>query len=268
MTTKYISKIFIILICIILISPYVYSAPAVKSISTSNYGLDIEHPLADNFKVGETHKFHFHVFDSNNSKAIMTNMGYNCSFHLYNQTGAHLFKNNNNVDSDDNLDWEQIITGNNFSKSGTYAFVFQCNNSFQGGYYTHDFLVTPAGFDITTSTALIYTLFMAILFMLFMFLLYRSYNGKTLPAKISYFNIAYLIWVVLVFIVYRLSNDYLYSLYIISDIVYYAFLISLILLPIEIIVSFAFLVEAAFINKKRERMSTMGYKSSDINKRM
>jgi len=124
------------------------SAAPTKFSGTSTMGIDIEHPIADPIKVGEMHKFHFHIFNSSTGIPIKADKRTaNCTFHLYNSTGSHIFKVNDVVSSDDIYDYEQIILGGNFTNPGQYSYVFQCNTSSSGGYYTNYFQVTPTGDD-------------------------------------------------------------------------------------------------------------------------
>lgn len=140
--TKILFFFMISLICITFVS----SAPT-KFSGTTTLGLDIEHPISDPIKVGLDHKFHFHVFNSSNGLPILANkLSANCTFHLYNSVGSHIVKVNNIVSSDDIYDYEQLIKGGNFSVPGQYSYVFQCNTSTAGGYYTNYFEVTPTGF--------------------------------------------------------------------------------------------------------------------------
>ena len=140
---------FLIFIGCILFISFTSAAPT-KFSGTSDLGFEIEHPLADPIKVGQDHKFNFHVFNSSSGLPILANkLTVNCTFHLYNSTGSHILKVNNLVSSDDIYDWEQIVLGGNFSTPGQYSYVFQCNSSTAGGYYGNYFQVTPTGFSGT-----------------------------------------------------------------------------------------------------------------------
>jgi hypothetical protein len=117
-----------------------------KFSGTTTLGLNIEHPIADPLIMGSDHKFHFHVFNSSSGLPIKADKKtINCSFHLYNSLGSHIFKANDIVSSDDIYDYEQVILAGNFSFPGQYSYVFQCNSSSAGGYYTNYFEVTPTG---------------------------------------------------------------------------------------------------------------------------
>jgi len=141
---KGIILILAIFISCLLFIGFASAAQPTINIPTPAIGLQIEHPVADTIKVGELHKFHFHVFNVTDGRPVNISL-YTCTFHLYNPQGSHILKVNNKVSSDDIYDYEQIVTGGNFTTAGQYSYVFQCNNSAIGGFYEHDFQVTPTG---------------------------------------------------------------------------------------------------------------------------
>lgn len=154
------------LVCI----PLVSSAPT-KFSGTSTLGIEIEHPIATTLKVNETHKFHFHIFNSSTGVPIKADkLTANCSFHLYNSSGSHILKVNDVVSSDDIYDYEQIVTGGNFSKVGEYSYVFQCNTSSSGGFYGNNFFVTYLGEEVTTARSLFNLGFLFLLVFTFLIL--------------------------------------------------------------------------------------------------
>jgi hypothetical protein len=117
-------------------------------------GIAIEHPISEPIAVNQTHKFHFHIFNMTDGKPILANkLTTNCTFHLYNPEGSHILKVNNIVSGDDIYDYEQIVTGGNFSYPGIYSYVFQCNSSTIGGFYTKSIEVTPQGNSGGTDTS-------------------------------------------------------------------------------------------------------------------
>ena len=189
---KSILVVFSIMLFILFV-PFASSVPD-KFISTSTTGFSIEHPFINTYKYGEDIKFHFHVFNSSTGVPILANkLIANCSFHLYNSTGSHIFKNNNAVESDDILDWEQIILKGNFTYSGQYAYVFQCNSSKEGGYLENDFYVTPNGDLMDSGKGLIYFLVTLFAFGIFMLItwLFLNINGENPKDETGYLGINY-----------------------------------------------------------------------------
>jgi hypothetical protein len=158
---KAIIIMFVLFFGLLAFMGFASAAPPVTTVTTSDRAITIEHPLMDPLITYTDYKFHFHIYNSTNGEQIIANSSVvTCSFHLYNQTGSHIFKNNYAVGSDDVLDYEQIIKGGNFSSPGTYSYVFQCNSTALdiGGFYNHDVTVVTAQ---TTNQSL--TLFLVLL---------------------------------------------------------------------------------------------------------
>lgn len=142
------AKIFLLILPILILSMiFISSAQPSVSIPTTTTGITIEHPLKDVVQANQTHKFHFHLFNATDGKPFLnTTAKIICIFHLYDLDGNHILKINN-VPSYDTYDWEAEVLGGNFTKVGQYSYVFQCNDTEIGGFYEHDFLVTPNGVE-------------------------------------------------------------------------------------------------------------------------
>ena len=123
---------------------FISSAQPTVLVPTSAQGIAIEHPISEPIPVNTTHKFHFHVFNASDGRAMNMSIT-TCTFHLYDPDGNHILKVNDMVSFDDRYDYEQIVTGRNFSYPGMYAYVFQCNTSSIGGFYSKSIDVTPKG---------------------------------------------------------------------------------------------------------------------------
>lgn len=157
---------------------FVTSAQPTVAVPQASTGIVIEHPLLSDFKVNQDVKLHFHLYNSTDGKPFLNTSDIVCIFHLYNQTGSHILKVNQ-VSSDDTYDWEQLVLGTNFTTPGNYAYVFQCNNTQIGGFYNHDFLVTPSGNNGSANTS-----FYIFIIILFYALNLISYFGKSIPLTI------------------------------------------------------------------------------------
>ena len=85
------SLIFIFLFLLVL-TPFVFAQPPFDPVILEQ-GIDIAFPQIDVLKQNTNFKFHFHVV--NNSNGAMLNLtDVNCTFHLFNNTGNHIFENN------------------------------------------------------------------------------------------------------------------------------------------------------------------------------
>jgi hypothetical protein len=203
-------KLLLIFIFALFFLSFVSSAPT-KFSGTSTIGIEVEHPYIDPYKINDTIKFHFHIFNASNGLQIRATSLMSCSFHLYNSTGSHIFKNNYNVGSDDILDYEQIILGGNFTKAGQYAYVFQCNNSAEGGYYSNTFSVTPNREEATTGKAVFYIGLLFVLLFFFGISIYFFSDTDNLLTRVGSLGFAYLLLIAITFIAWNMASDFLTS---------------------------------------------------------
>ena len=162
---------FIFLLLIMLVATPVLGA---KVVNTGSLGLDIKSPLFDEAHFNDENiSFDFHVYNKAGGNPI--NSGIVCAFHLYDHTGSHIYTDNHIDETyiDHIYDYEVHISGGNFSESGYYTYLFQCNgtvteyvvtdagaeNTFQatrGGFVESDFAVTPFGNTLTPYSGLIF----------------------------------------------------------------------------------------------------------------
>lgn len=186
----------IIILSFLLFFPLVSSAQPSVLIPTTSLSLQIEHPYIEVLKAGELYKFHFHVYNASTGKPVNMSL-VTCSFHLYNSSGSHIFKNNNGVGSDDVFDYEQIIQGGNFTKNHEYSFVVSCNSSAEGGFYENSFFVTQNGDSVNTGTGLIYFLITLFAFGIFFLLgwIFLNIEGENPKDETGILGINYLKYV-------------------------------------------------------------------------
>lgn len=173
--------IFILLVLIVLVSSACAAPPAFQVSSNS---IQIESPHFTTVKVGAEHRFHAHVINSTRAK---TNLTTSCALHVYNQTGWDIEIGNQWMEFEtyNGIDFAKTIDGKNFSKTGIYGYVIQCNSSTEVGFYENSFEVTPTGIESTiqrtlTNTFSIFSMFLVslMLFVGFMFI-------KNSPIKFS-----------------------------------------------------------------------------------
>lgn len=193
MKSRDIPNLIIILTFLIVFIPFVSSAQPTVLIPTSSLGLQVEHPYIETIQAGQDYKFHFHVFNSSTGKPVNISL-VTCTFHLYNSSGSHLFKNNDKVGSNDAYDYEQVIKGGNFTKNNYYAFIMSCNSSAEGGFYENSFYVTQNGESLTVASSVLYSMLSLVVFLIFLISLYFSVslnyknerNEKGQVTKIEY----------------------------------------------------------------------------------
>lgn len=138
------SKRYIFLIVILLI-PCVFAAP-IKSASFTNDGLIILSPVYDFKKLNTDFTYNVHV--SNQSNGIqLTNAHTVCVLEIYNSTGSHLLSTNMTWIPAD-LEWETTIDKGNFTYTGFYSRVIECNYT-HGNFYLGD--TSEFTFEVTTN---------------------------------------------------------------------------------------------------------------------
>lgn len=177
-----------LIFCTIIFASMVSAAPPVKSTPLAD-SIDIEHPVIDPMQVNQDHEFNFHIYNLTNGKPYISTSNIICSFHLYNASGSHIFINNNL--STNSYDYTQLITAKNFSKFGQYSFVFQCNNSNSGGFYSHEFTVNDTGRIEPTGIVTIFFIGSFLLVLLFMTYLLLSSIGHLMEKNFDILDLAW-----------------------------------------------------------------------------
>jgi len=260
----------LILFCLIFlfsIIPFISAAPPTFSAPTTSLGIAIEHPLSSSFGVNKTHKFHFHIFNVTDGKQIQASAATTCSFHLYDPAGNHILKMNYNVGSDDVLDYEALVTGGNFSYAGNYAFVFQCNQSTIGGFYAHDFEVTPNGSVLSTGDGIGYSIvFFLMLFFLGMLLFFFN-STESVGVKTFSIGFSYLLLIAISFSAWNMAGNYLYGTFFVGmfKILFYVLMAGV--LPL-FIGAFAYWVITLFKIKEIERLMEKGIDLQEAERRV
>ena len=150
--TKNILKTIILILILVLIPNLIYAAPPVQTV-IGDSGLEIRVQEFDTLKQRQDFDFHIHLFSRESGLPIDETIGANCTFHLYNSLGQHLYVDT--TTTYDNLyDIEFFIAGGNFSDSGYYYYIAQCfciacgitdDIPDLGGFRAASFIVTKDG---------------------------------------------------------------------------------------------------------------------------
>jgi len=168
-------KLLTLLFCILLLIPLALAVPPfVQTAASTTTGLDIRSPQGEFLEQGASVISNIHVFNKSNGM-LMTNTTTSCLAHIYNKTGGHLAEEDYSF-SNNGIDFELSVDGNNFSQVGIIIFIIQCNTSNVGGFVSGSFRVTVDGEDDTRTdtspgvSATIFLLFITTLLFLFPFL--------------------------------------------------------------------------------------------------
>jgi len=171
--------------------------------------LIIEHPISEPIISNQDHSFEFHVYNCSDSRPINLSL-VSCSFHLYNSSGKDIFYNNN-VQTKPPYDYTQLIKDGNLT-IGNYAFEMQCNSSTEGGFYTHDFQITPTGTYLELSTAIL-IIFILLILIIFMSLSIKGvFSADEGWSQIFYICVSYILLFSVFFLLWLLSKNYLYDI--------------------------------------------------------
>lgn len=138
--------------------------PFVQSSSLST-GYEIEIPEINPLKQNQNFVSNFHVFNISNGYPI-SNASTSCSIHLYNSSGTSLFEGNvPHATTDVVNEWKITLLGGNFSNTGFYGYLIQCNSSTTslGGFANVGFEVTPYGFENSDIPLEFYIIFFGLL---------------------------------------------------------------------------------------------------------
>lgn len=127
-------------LCIVL--PLVSSQGLPQVTAVNVVAIEVDPLIFAHIKQSQDFTFHIHAYNISDGKPL-TNSTTNCSYHLYNSSGNHLYRGINISYSD--FDWESKILGANFSHPGHYALEAWCVNSKGGGSIREYFDVTPDG---------------------------------------------------------------------------------------------------------------------------
>ena len=136
--------LFLLAICIVLVGLFatdVYSAQ--PQMFTGDVGIEIKLPQIEYLEQNREVHYNFHLYNASNGLPL-DNTSVGCLIHLYNETGNHIFTKDV-YDITHTWDFEVEIDGGNFSRTGIYSIIFQCNDSVKGGYVSSAVEVTFNG---------------------------------------------------------------------------------------------------------------------------
>lgn len=151
--------------------------PFIQAQATEDVGLEIKFPPIDVITQSEDYEFDFHVFNFTDGLAVTSDIS--CDLHVYDNIGNHIFEGFDETIAH-GYDYEFLITADNFSRLGVYAYIAYCNNSEQGGFVSTNFQVTPNGLSPSLEQALFYIVIMflaVVVLILFVFLAW-SIDGE------------------------------------------------------------------------------------------
>lgn len=183
-----IKKAVMLLFIAILFISIVSAAPPVTTTQQFTTGYIIREPQDNIIKINTGYEFDFHV--SNISNGVPKTNSISCDFHLYNQTGQHIYIATDTATSDI-YDYEFYVDGGNFSSLGAYYYNIECNSSSLGGYASTVLYVTNTGEANPAENVMLFFFigFLAILALLTFVLIYSF--GHLLKKDFDFNDLAY-----------------------------------------------------------------------------
>lgn len=138
--------LFIILLAILIVIPFISAQPPFEENILSQEGLQIYYPQFEYIQQNSDFYLHIHVSNISNGFPLENTVA-DCYLHLYDINGSHTFESGI-MDKDSN-GWDHMlyISEGNFSSLGTHAFFIWCNDSTAnlGGEVRGTFEVTKDG---------------------------------------------------------------------------------------------------------------------------
>ena len=118
---------------------------------TTDKGLIIEYPKLESLRQDAPFELEVHVFNSTTGQ-LQTAPSVSCVAHVYNHVGVHVANQKMTFDII-TKDYETTLNANNFTASGEYSSIIQCNSSLIGGFASFQVLVSPNGEVLSTARA-------------------------------------------------------------------------------------------------------------------
>jgi len=144
----------------ILILPFVASAPPVSTIQQFPQGYAIIGTPTEYIKQGENFTYNFFLHNISNG-AKLTDSGISCKFYVADSQGNLIVYSDPIYTSEGYFNIN--VHGNNFSKLGYYPFGVNCNSSSLGGIFVGYLQVTSNGFPTNSNLAIFFSLLFLIL---------------------------------------------------------------------------------------------------------
>lgn len=192
---KYNKTFFILIFVLILMCSF---ALAVKpsQVSTADEGYDIRIPQGEIIEQNTNIKLGVHVFNRSDG-LLVTNASVDCFIHIYNSTGDHILIEPLGFSD---FDFTLIIDGNNFTETGFYSFIIQCNSTVRGGFVSGSVIITKTGNANPTSSDYVYPVLISLIVVLAIFLILAIITSEETILKNLWFSMTIIMTSVILFI--------------------------------------------------------------------
>ncbi len=160
-------KYLLIFILTLLLFPLVSAVPPFIPEENIN-GIEIFEQRITFLPLNTDYESHIHISNITNGMPLPNDEA-SCYFHLYNNSGNHVFQSNPLESLINGWDYEVLIKAGNFSNAGMFTYNIFCNTteitdqSGIGGVVKGNFEVNYSGKDLTESQSIIYFVLLGIL---------------------------------------------------------------------------------------------------------
>lgn len=204
------NKLFLIMFAVLLVLPMVIAVPPMTTIQQFTEGYEIRIPQDNILEFNKTYDFEFHVY--NITTGLPKHSGVSCYFHLYNETGNHVYEAMVNTVTHD-FDYGFKVDAGNFTRVAHLYYNIQCNSSTLGGFSSSIIYITQNGKEVTDAQG---NLFLGILLSIMLLSFFFAYvsskfleKDNTFPIGLFFLVVAIILSVYVVFMGVVSSRDYL-----------------------------------------------------------
>jgi hypothetical protein len=236
------NKYLIFGILFIFLINFVIAAPPVTTVQQFTEGYIIVENPHQYLKLNQDYQYNFFVYNSSDG-ILMDNTLITCSFFIANSSGEVILSQEAEYFTDGH--WGIDILGNNFTIAGEYPYRVSCQDDY-GGALAGIFIVTPNGFELITSNAIVLFFILGFLGLFLFFSINGVKNSISGTWMIAYSCLSYILIYSLVGLMYLISYNYLWALDIVSNIFYILwFVMGIGFLPFVIIITLYILGQEA-----------------------
>ncbi|NCD05886.1 MAG: hypothetical protein EOL97_07180 [Spirochaetia bacterium] len=215
-------NLFIILSFIILFSSLSGAVPPPTTVDYFPTGYALIEAQLSTIKVNQSYNYNFILYNSSNG-VLINNDTVNCRIFVVNNTGILRFKGN--ISYTDDEYWSIMIPAEVFSSPGEYPYGVDCIDG-SGGALSGTFYATPTGEILDPQNAALYITLIVSMFITLVILLFKFASSESLTTKYIFISISYIFSNVLLLILYKVSEYFLFLVPFLESFFHVLYLVS------------------------------------------
>jgi hypothetical protein len=154
----------------------------------------------------------------------------------------------------------------NTTQNGVYIVTGIGDYNGEVTIWNYDFIITPNGDVLDISSVLLLILITLLITFILISTISTMIKTNSYTIKVVFFDISYLIVLSLAYVIWYVATNFIYTLPILSSLLYYSWFILLILIFPMIIVSISLILISNLQQKNNQKLLSMGYSTDDANK--